>query len=90
MVKRGARVTQGEHIGKVGSTGLATGPHLHYQMWKHGKYVDAMRTDLPLAKPLEPGEQDPFEALVAQWLPQLPHAEFVGLLGEQPSAVTSP
>lgn len=46
-VKRGQKVRQGQVIGYVGSTGLATGPHLHYQFWVNGKYVDPMRVKLP-------------------------------------------
>ena len=39
----GARVTRGSVIGKVGSTGLASGPHLHYGMFDKGRYIDPMK-----------------------------------------------
>lgn len=39
-VRRGDTVRQGERVGRVGSTGLATGPHLHYGVYIHGKDVD--------------------------------------------------
>lgn len=42
-VKRGVRVKQGQVIGYVGSTGLATGPHLCYRLWKRGQQVDPYR-----------------------------------------------
>ena len=46
-IKAGQKVQQGEVIGYVGSTGLATGPHLCYRFWKNGKQVDALREKLP-------------------------------------------
>lgn len=51
-IKVGSKVTQGQVIGYVGMTGLATGPHLHYEVIKNGEFVDAMRTDLPTGSPL--------------------------------------
>lgn len=43
LVRQGQRVSQGEVIGKVGSTGLATGPHVCYRFWKNGVQVDPLR-----------------------------------------------
>lgn len=53
LVKRGQRVTQGQVIGKVGSTGLATGPHVCYRFWKNGVQVDALRLKLPTSTPMD-------------------------------------
>lgn len=53
LVRRGQRVTQGSIIGKVGSTGLATGPHVCYRFWKNGVQVDALRLKLPNSQPME-------------------------------------
>ena len=47
LVRRGQHVTQGQVIGLVGSTGLATGPHVCYRFWKNGVQVDALRLKLP-------------------------------------------
>ncbi len=52
-IKRGKRVKQGQVIGYVGSTGLATGPHLCYRFWKNGRQVDALRVNLPSSAPLK-------------------------------------
>jgi len=53
LVRRGQRVTQGQVIGKVGSTGLATGPHVCYRFWKNGVQVDALRLKLPTSTPMD-------------------------------------
>lgn len=52
-VKKGQRVTQGETIGYVGSTGLATGPHVCYRFWKNGVQVDPLKQDFKSSTPLE-------------------------------------
>ena len=53
-VKVGTQVRQGDVIGYVGSTGLATGPHVCYRFWKNGKQVDHLREDFPSAEPISP------------------------------------
>ena len=52
IARRGQRVSQGQVIGKVGSTGLATGPHVCYRFWKNGVQVDALRLKLPNSEPM--------------------------------------
>ncbi len=52
-IRSGVKVRQGQEIGYVGSSGLATAPHLHYELRKNGAAVDAMRAKLPDAPPLE-------------------------------------
>jgi murein DD-endopeptidase MepM/ murein hydrolase activator NlpD len=51
-VKAGTAVKRGQTIGYVGSSGMATGPHLHYAMYKRGKYVDPLKEELPKAQAL--------------------------------------
>jgi murein DD-endopeptidase MepM/ murein hydrolase activator NlpD len=52
-IKAGHRVRQGDVIGYVGATGLATGPHLCFRLWKKGKQVNPLKEDLPHSLPLE-------------------------------------
>jgi len=53
LVRKGQHVRQGQIIGKVGSTGLATGPHVCYRFWKNGKQVDALKLKLPNSAPMD-------------------------------------
>ncbi|MBL8578693.1 MAG: M23 family metallopeptidase [Mesorhizobium sp.] len=60
-VKPGARVRQGQVIGYVGSTGLSTGAHLHYELMVNNRKVDPMRVRLPIGKVLKDKELEAFK-----------------------------
>jgi len=51
-IKKGIRVRQGQKIGEVGMTGLATGPHVCYRFWKHGRQVNHLNENFPPKDPL--------------------------------------
>lgn len=60
LVKQGQVVTQGQTIGEVGSTGLATGPHVCYRFWKNGQQVNPRKEIMPSADPLAPEDMPAF------------------------------
>jgi murein DD-endopeptidase MepM/ murein hydrolase activator NlpD len=64
LVRRGQKITQGQIIGKVGSTGLATGPHVCYRFWKNGKQVDALKLKLPNSIPMDSKNKPEFMAFI--------------------------
>ena len=60
-IKKGVRVKQGQIIGYVGSTGLSTGPHLHYEVIENGKKINSQKLKLPSGKILKGDERKGFE-----------------------------
>ena len=65
-IKKGAKVTQGQTIGYVGSTGLATGPHLHYEFHINGKHTDPVKVEPPNAQSINSYNKKYFDKLVAE------------------------
>ena len=60
-IKVGKKIRQGQIIGYVGSTGMSTGPHLHYEVIINGKKVNSQKLKLPSGKILKDNERTQFE-----------------------------
>lgn len=70
-VRKGERINQGETIGRVGQTGWATGPHLHYEFRVNDRPVNPLSASLPVSAPLESSQLGRFKAETAPLLGQL-------------------
>ena len=60
-IKEGVRIKQGQIIGYVGSTGMSTGPHLHYEVIENGRKINSQKLKLPSGKILKGKERELFE-----------------------------
>lgn len=70
-IRTGVSVSQGQVLGFVGSTGYATGPHLHYEMRKYGQRINPLTHKLPPGKPIKEEKRDEFEEIVEKYKPML-------------------
>ena len=65
-IRKGAKVEQGQTIGYVGSTGLVTGPHLHYEFHINGKHTDPVKVEPPNAQSINSYNKKYFDKLVEE------------------------
>lgn len=75
-IKPGTKVVQGQTIGYVGSTGLSTGPHLHFEFFVAGRYTDPLSQKFPQAAAVPSIHLADFSASKASFLSQLPEWDF--------------
>lgn len=75
-IRKGVRVKRGQNIGFVGSTGLATGPHLCYRFWKNGRQVDALKVDLPPSEPIFEENEAEYAIVLNETMSRLDSIEF--------------
>ncbi len=70
-IRPGKRVQQGDIIGYVGSTGISTGPHLDYRIWKNGKLVDALSLEMPSSEPIRDEHRQEYTEYMEGMIDQL-------------------
>ncbi len=81
----GSRVRQGQIIGYVGATGLASGPHLHYEFRVNGVHKNPMTVSLPQAQPVDKAERHAFKATAKTILTQLETYQATKLAKAEPA-----
>lgn len=77
-IRPGTHIKQGQTIGYVGSTGLATGPHVCYRFWKNGEQVDPFKSKLPPSDPIHENSRASFDLYsdsLAKMLEIIPYPE---------------
>ena len=70
-IRVGAKVKQGQIVGYVGSTGLSTGPHLHYEMHKFGSLINPFKEKIPAGEPVKENDRKTFEEIFKKYQKEL-------------------
>lgn len=70
-IAEGVRVKQGQVIGYVGSTGVATGPHLDFRVFKNGTPIDPLKMESPPADPIKKADMEQFTKVARYWMKAL-------------------
>jgi len=85
-VRQGGKVKQGQIIGYVGSTGLSTGPHLHFEFYKSGRFVDPLGQTFPSADPVPEEKLAQFKSQLPKTMASLPKWEDLNISMRQPAS----
>jgi murein DD-endopeptidase MepM/ murein hydrolase activator NlpD len=89
LVRAGQRVNEGQRIGLVGMTGLATGPHLDFRIERHGQFLNFERLSLPSAEPVARRDWNEFAAVRNHAIGQLPNLGAILARNRAPASGTS-
>ncbi len=84
-ISPGKRVNQGDIIGYVGSTGLATGPHLHYEFRINGVHHNPATVEIPKSEPIDEKYRDGFLKLAKYWVAELEYLNRLPLARSEPN-----
>lgn len=87
-IRAGTRVSQGQIIGYVGSTGLATGPHLCYRFWVNGVPADPHKVDFPSSTPIAPEYRAAFNLYRSERMAELTRPAMLAHPGNRSLAIT--
>ena len=82
-VAKGSKIKQGQTIGYVGSTGLASGPHLHYEFRINGKHVNPLTFRQPASEPIHQANKADFERSARYWEEQLDNIDGLNIAASQ-------